>query len=196
MSTLDLSTDSKKKPAQLLAGMSLSDEALALMDDAENTYAYVGALAKGDLFNDAFTALARTLPRQYAIAWAATCLEHWLAADMSDADKECLALAQSWLKGPDEEIRRSAMDAADRFEYTGAGPWLAAAVAFSGGSLAPPNQADVPPPSHLTAVAVAACLLMIAARDPDAMAETCNKMIEKGIEMVAIPGAENSGGRQ
>ncbi len=196
MSTLDLSKDSKRKPAELVSDVALSDEAVALLDDAENTYAYLGALADDDLFNDAFLTLARTLPKQYAIVWASKCVEESLGSKMTDDEKRCFDLTNRWLNGPTEELRRAAMDMADEFEYEGPGAWLVAAVGFSGGSLGPPNQAEVPPANHLTAVAVSVCLLSLAAKDPETLADNCRQMLDKGIAMVAIPGSGDSETRQ
>jgi len=83
------------------------------------------------------------------------------------------------------------MDAADACEYEGPWAWLAASVGFSGGSLAPENQADIAPPKHLTAVAVSACLVSIGAVYPLEMEDISRKMIESGLAMVAIPSGSN-----
>jgi len=70
MSTLDLARESKRKPADVISDVALSDEAVALMPESANTLAYLGNLCKEDLYAAAFLTLARTLPRQYAIIWA------------------------------------------------------------------------------------------------------------------------------
>jgi len=189
MSTVDLSTDSKRRPADLVSDVALSEDAVALMPKAVNTYAYLSMLKEGELFNDAFLTLARVLPKQYAIIWAARCVEAVPEAELNEIDKRCLELSKKWLNGPNESVRRAAMDAANDRNYEGAFAWLAAAVGFSGGSLAPANQAEVPPPHHLTAVAVSACLTFVASREPESYPDSCRMMIDKGLAMVAIPGS-------
>ena len=192
MSTLDLSKESKRKPSEVVSDVTLSDNAVALLPDSENTFAYLNDLCDQELFDDAFITLARTLPKQYAIIWASKCVEESLGGDVDPNDQRCIDLAKQWLTGPDEKIRREAMDAADAKNYEGPCAWLAAAVGFSGGSLAPENQAEVAPPDHLTAVAVAACLVGIAVAEPGKMPEVSKQMIDFGLSMVAIPGSAGS----
>ncbi len=187
MSTVDLTIESKRKPTEVVSDVALSDDAVALMPESPNTLTYLNALCDEELFNDAFLTLARVLPRQYAIIWASRCVaEHCI--DNPDAeDQRCLDLVKQWLAGPDEKVRRATMDAADARDYDGPWAWLAAAVAFSGGSLAPENQAEIQPPGHLTAVAVSACLISIAVIDPETASEVSRQMIQSGLAMVAIP---------
>lgn len=189
MSTLDLTKDSKTKPDQLVSDVALSDDAMALLPEASNTFAYINSLCEQELFDDAFLTLARTLPKQYAIIWAAKCVEDGAGDGLDEKDQKCLDLVKKWLSGPDEKVRRAAMDAADEREYEGQYAWLAAAVGFSGGSLAPPNQMEVPPPHHLTAVAVSACLLNVANQDEDALVENAKQIVDRGLAMAAIPGS-------
>ena len=191
MSTLDLTSESRRKPADVVSDVALSDEAVALLPEASNTLAYLNRLCDETLFEDAFLTLARVLPRQYAIIWASQCVREF-AGDASPEDQRCADLVEKWLAGPDDKLRRAAMDAADACEYEGPHAWLAAAVAFSGGSLAPPNQAEIEPPKDLTGIAVSACLTLIAVADEEKMEEVSNKMIDKGLAMVAIP----SGGEE
>lgn len=193
MSTLDLSKDSKRKPIEVVSDVALSDDAVALLPQANNTLGYLNNLCDQELYHDAFVTLARTLPKQYAIIWASRCVEEALGKDLEALDKRCLDLAKQWLSNPDDKIRRAAMDAADAREYEGACAWLAAAVGFSGGSLAPENQAEVAPPHHLTAVAVAACLIALSVRDPERAGEFSKHMVEQGLAMVAIPSSSDKG---
>jgi hypothetical protein len=193
MSTLDLSKESKRKPAEVVTDIALSDRAVALLPDAENTLAFLDNLCEQGLFNDAFLTLARTLPKQYAIVWASKCVEESLDDDCQPEDRQCADVAKRWLQGPDEKIRREAMDAASARDYAGPCAWLAAAVGFSGGSLAPENQAEVEPPQHLTAVAISACLTGLAITNPQAAPEVSRHFIDQGIAMVAIPGSSAAG---
>jgi hypothetical protein len=84
------------------------------------------------------------------------------------------------------------LDAAEALEFDGAYAWFAAAVGYTGGSLAPRDLEEVPPPPHLTALAIAGCLLLLAAKEPETMAETSRKMIDTGLAMVAIPSGGDS----
>jgi hypothetical protein len=187
MSTLDLTKESKRTPTEVVSDVALSDDAVAFMPESENTLAYLNKLCDEELFNDAFLTLARVLPTQYAIIWASRCVAEHCVGKPDQGDQRCLDLVKQWLTNPDEKVRRATMDAADARDYDGPWAWLAAAVGFSGGSLAPENQAEIQPPRHLTAVAVSACLTSIAVTDPETTAGVSRQMIESGLAMVAIP---------
>lgn len=192
MSTLDLSSDSRRAPAEVITDLALSDDAVALMPDCKNTLSFLNRLCDDGLFHDAFVALARTLPRQYAIIWGDRCLQFGPADDINDAEQHCINIAKQWIRNPDETLRRAALDAAETLEFEGPYAWFAAAVGFSGGSLAPRDLDEVPPPEHLTAVAIAAYLVMLSVKNPETIKETSRNMIDTGLEMVAIPGGGSS----
>ncbi|MDH3349936.1 MAG: hypothetical protein OEM51_00195 [Gammaproteobacteria bacterium] len=187
MSTVDLTKESNRKPVEVVSDVALSDDAVALMQESKNTLAYLQKLCDEELFSDAFLTLARVLPKQYAIIWASRCVAEHCDDAPTPEDQRCVDLVRQWLAGPDEKLRRATMEAADARDYEGPWAWLAAAVGFSGGSLAPENQAEIPPPGHLTAVAVSACLTGIAVANPETTADVGRQMIDGGLAMVAIP---------
>lgn len=189
MSTLDLGADSKRKPAEVISDVALSEDAVALMPDSNNTLTYLDRLCDAELFHDAFLTLARTLPRQYAIIWADRCVQMKSSGGETEQQKKCLSLVKRWLSSPDEALRREAMQTAETLGFEGPCAWLAAAIGFSGGSLAPEGQQDVPPAQHLTSVAIAAGLTELIYEDPEQAAETSRELIDAGLSMVAIPGS-------
>ena len=192
MSTLDLSADSRRQPSEVITDLVLSDDAVALMPDCSNTLSFLNRLCDEELFHDAFATLARVLPRQYAIVWGDRCLQFAATDGISDGEQHCINIAKQWINNQDETLRRAALDAAEALEFDGPYAWFAAAVGFSSGSLAPRDLEEVPPPEHLTAVAIAAYLVMLSVKDPDTMKETSRKMIDTGLAMVAIPGGGGS----
>ena len=189
MSTLDLSKDSKRRPVELVSDVALSEDAVEMLAESPNTLSYIRALCEREMFDDALLTLARTLPKQYAIVWAAKCVEDAVSGELQFQDRACFDLARKWLNGPNEKLRRAAMEAAEERDFDGQYAWLAAAVGFSGGSLAPANQAEVPPPQNLTAVAVSACLLSLASQNDEEFVEKANQIIDRGLAMAAIPGS-------
>jgi hypothetical protein len=193
MSTLDLNADSRRPPSEVITDLALSDDAVALMADCSNILSFLNRLCDEKLFHDAFVTLARALPRQYAIMWSDQCLKFASNKDISDKDQHCINIVKQWVSNPDEVLRRAALDAAEAVEFDGAYAWFAAAVGFSGGSLAPRDLEEVPPPQHLTAVAIAAYLVMLSIENPETMAETSRKMIDAGLAMVAMPGSSDNG---
>ena len=188
MSTIDLSKDSKKSPDDVVTDIDFSDDALAIMADSSNTLTFINNLCEAELFNDAFLTLGRTLPKQYAIIWALKCVEESLGGDLEEKDQRCLDIVKQWVSDPNDKLRRDALEAADDCDYGSSCAWLAAAVGFSGGSLAPENLAEVAPAPHLTSLAVAACLVYVAVRDEEKIPENGRELIDRGLSMVAIPG--------
>jgi hypothetical protein len=191
MSTLDLSADSKRPPSEVITDLALSDDAVEVMPECSNTLSFLNRLCDEGLFHDAFVTVARVLPRQYAIIWGDRCLQFAPAEDLSDGEQHCINMVKQWISNPDETLRRASLDAAESIEFDGPYAWLAAAVGFNGGSLAPRDLEEVPPAQHLTAVAIAAYLILLSAKDPAAMKETSRKMIDTGLAMVAIPGGDS-----
>ena len=187
MSTLDLSADSSRQPSEVITDLALSDDAITIMPDCNNTLSFLDRLCDEGLYHDAFVTLARVLPKQYAIIWGDRCLQFAPTDEVSDGEQHCINIAKQWISNPDETLRRAALDAAEALEFDGPYAWFAAAVGFSSGSLVPRGLEEVPPPQHLTAVAIAAYLVMLSAKDPATMKETGRKMIDTGLEMVAIP---------
>ncbi|WP_115573811.1 DUF6931 family protein [Xanthomonas campestris] len=152
---------------QACAQMQLSDTACAHLRAPLAPQAAVSVLLAHGHGDDAIKLLARLLPKRYAVAWACQCAR---AEALDDEDRAGAALAEKWVREPSEAHRRAAQAFAHAGGYVSLGAWLAAAVAWSGGSLAPPQQATaVPPAEHLTARAVAAAITLLAAREPAAM---------------------------
>jgi hypothetical protein len=164
----------------------LGDEARRRIDALVSVRAYLDSLRRDGLLNDAVDVLTYLLPRQYAIAWGCEC---WQAAQAgSDADPvemSALAAAQRWLKDPSEEHRRAALQLADRLGFKTAGAWLAAAAGWSGGTMLPSGEYEVPPPPGLSGNAVAAALKLTAAAQPTRYDEQLAQFIDRALATFA-----------
>jgi hypothetical protein len=131
---------------------------------------------------EALKLLARLLPKRYAVAWLCQCARD---QPLSMEDKAGAALAEAWVRDPDEPRRRAALDFASAGEYRSLGAWIAASAGWSGGSLAPATQeAAVPPADHLTARAVVASINLMAALDIEQFTERRNSFIERAMVLL------------
>ena len=93
-------------------------------------------------------------------------------------------MARAWVLDPTDENRRAALGAAETADTKLPACWLARAAGWSGGSLAPPGMAVVPPHEHLTAQALVGALLLAAVfRDPAKSADNYRLFIERGKQL-------------
>ncbi len=125
---------------------------------------------------DALAFAAYLLPRREAVWWACQCLRG-LGVIATEGDAAALAAAEGWVRDPEEEVRRAALDVAERLPPGDPATWLAFAAAWSGGSMVSADFDPVPPPPQLTAKAVRAALLLALGRvhqpDRERLAARC-----------------------
>ncbi|MBV6788686.1 MULTISPECIES: DUF6931 family protein [Xanthomonas] len=173
--------------AQACVQMQLSAPACAQLSTPITPQAAVSALLASGHGEDAIKLLARLLPKRYAVAWLCQCVR---GETLDEEDRAGAALAEKWVREPSEAHRRAAQAFAHAGDYVSLGAWLAAAVAWSGGSLAPPQQATpVPPADHLTARAVAAAITLLAAREPAQLEARRSGYAAHAMELLTSVGA-------
>ena len=107
---------------------------------------------------DAIGFCAYLLPKREAVWWACQCIRA-IAADLADADRELLNIAEAWVSHPEEESRIAALNAGMAASDSGPAAWAALAAAWSGGSLTLEPYQPVAPAPFLTAQAVRAAVL-------------------------------------
>src|SRR5260370_11775958 len=111
---------------------------------------------------DAIVFIAHLLPRREAVWWARQCVVAILGA-AAEADPATRA-ADAWVRAPEEETRRAALEIAAAGDESRAATWLARAAALSGGSRTAPDQEPRPPqPSACAQAANAPIILAICA---------------------------------
>jgi hypothetical protein len=184
-----LDPDSDTSAGVLASLPSLGSEARSRLDPAVNVRTFLDTLRREGLYADVINVLTWVLPRQYALAWGCECWQHLQGgAEIDPSDRSAIAAAQRWLKEPTEENRRAAFELADRLGQRSAATWLAAAAGWSGGSMLPPGQPEVPPPASLSGDAVAAAVILAAAAEPSAFAERVDACVERALSAFAAAG--------
>jgi hypothetical protein len=166
--------------------MELAEAARARLEPRMNPLQAVQALLDGEETQDALKLLARLLPKRYAVAWACQCARD---LPLPLEDKAGAALAEQWVRDPDEPQRRAAFEFANAGGYRTIGTWLAAAAGWSGGSLAPASQeTPVPPAEHLTACAVVAAINLMAGLEPGRFEQRRTEFMARAMSLLGAGG--------
>jgi len=152
---------------ELYARVNLPEEAAAQVVGCASALDAVAALEAGGFHLEAARLFAHLLPKRQAVWWACMCAHHTALAEPAEADRAALEAAEVWVRRQTDEVRRAAMDKAQRAGFATPEAWAAVAAFWSGDSMSPPDQPKVPPAPHLTGAAVAGAVAMAAVRgDP------------------------------
>ncbi len=113
--------------------------------------------------------LGAALPRLEAVQWATETIAH--AGTAAGLPRNILASVKAWLADPSEPRRRETWALAQQDEESSPARLLAAAVFFSGGSIAPEDCEPVQPDPTLCGRLAAAAILATAYRgkEPEAV---------------------------
>ncbi|WP_039961751.1 DUF6931 family protein [Rhodopirellula europaea] len=162
LATSDETIDDHATIASLAKVMSMSDASTALIQSPDQTMDYLQRLIDASLNDDAIRFLAGALPVRTAIGWAIDASGFANRAS-STLDQSILA----WQTSGDEPDRRKVRDQLAVSSPDNVTRWIAQAIIFSGGSLGPDDQPPIPPPSHLSGVAIMTSHRWSVAAEPD-----------------------------
>lgn len=200
---------SARPPGELCraAGIVFDGAAAALLAGNPTPGSFLRALIKDGHLIDAVHYLAQGLPHREAVWWACQCVRDAAAVklDMNATEQvdvllpgppgRALAAAETWVYKPEEDRRRTALEAAEAVGMSEPAALAAMAVAWSGGSLAPDGLPEVPPPEHLSGSMVAAAVVVAATRlPPGQMDDALRRYLAKGIEIAMGPQAQRGTG--
>lgn len=130
---------------------------------------------------DALKLMARLLPKIYVVAWLCECTRD---IPLQWNDRAGVALANAWVREPTEAHRYAALNFWTADQRRTLGAWLAAATGWSGGSLAPPGVATVPPPDKMTALAAMAVINKLSMLDSAAFERRREAFVERAIHLL------------
>jgi hypothetical protein len=132
---------------------------------------------------DAVTFSAYLLGVRETVWWGHQCL-HMIPDKLGQDDLRMMALAEDWVRRPEEPQRVAALAEAMACERKTPGVWIALAAGWSGGSMSGPDEPPAPPPPFLTPRAINAGVLAGLARvDREARAATLAAFIDMGIRL-------------
>jgi hypothetical protein len=171
----------KAMAAEAARELELGEAARSCMRDGVSTEEYLRMLiARGELA-DAVRVLAMALAKRESIWWACRCVRRGVATP-KPTEAAALATAEAWVREPTEEHRRAAYTAAQAAPIATPAGCASLAVFFSGGSLAPPDVAAVPPGESLTGKTVAGAVLLAGVvSEPAKAAEKYKAFLADGL---------------
>jgi hypothetical protein len=197
MSTVQQGGVFSQSAADVCKQAPLSDAARVHLEKKPTVGQFISVLTEHGLSLDACRALAFALPKRETIWWACQCLRQAKLAG-SPLELAALEAAERWVAAPDDERRRSAQAASEAAGVGTPAGCVALATFLSGGSLAPPTVAEVPPAEHLTAAAITGALAIAAVeKNPAQSVEQCQRFFAIALEVVnrknCWPGWQPSG---
>lgn len=165
--------------AAVAESMSMSADAIALQTDPDTALQYVDRLQEIELLDDVIRFLAGFLNPPDAVAWAIQtgCLE-------GESPEPLIEVIRGWIDDVREENRMEVEKELRSKQPTNFAKWIGQAIVFSGGSLAPPDQPVIRPPSHLCGLAILTAHRWAVANQPDQSA-AIEASIDLGRAMLA-----------
>jgi hypothetical protein len=184
MASGPLSKISMKSASDVCARFELGEEARPLLRPGLTPAQYLDLLMDKQHYQDAARFLAHGLPKREAVWWACACAKTAAGANTARAVSAAIKAAERWATDPSEEHRRATMPAAEEARFGSPAGCAALAAFFSGGSLGPPNVADIPPADTLTADAVAGAVMMaVVIHEPEKATEKYRTFLGRGIDI-------------
>ena len=180
-----LSVESSQMSAEVIPTEWISDDAAELIGSERNPRLLIEDLLSSHQSIDALKCVAQLLPKHYVLVWGISTIRDSKRVKelaLTDADRAGLALANRWLSDSTEESRMAAQQFAEADGFASPGGWIAAAAGWMGGSLGPPEYEPIAPPSNLPGEAVAASLVMLAAREPAQIDEILTEWVRDALE--------------
>jgi len=148
------------------------------IDDAAPLEYCRGLLGSGRP-SDATAFLAHLLPRRETVWWARQCVGALIGPL---ADDPALQAAETWVREPEEEHRRAALDVGRAADSRSPTTWLALAAGWSGGSIGAVDLIPRPPPASACAKAANAAIVLAAcAGDPRGIEARLRACAEAGL---------------
>jgi hypothetical protein len=184
--SLELKKLSGAPLAEVLARCELPEEAKQVVAGIADVPGVIAALAARKLLVEAARVFAHALPRREAVWWACMCAAHTAPADLAAPDAQARETAELWVRQQSDTVRRAAMELAKSAGFQSPEAWAAVAAFWSGDSIAPPENFKVPPPPHLTGVAVAGAVTLAAVRGrPERQPERLRLFLQAAREIAA-----------
>ncbi len=150
--------------AEICKKFPCSPEAMALATQYPTPSIFIDKLRKAKLSQEAVQVLARFLPKEKAVEWAAlSARKAGASAGISPEELKAIEAAEAWALNPSEDNRLVAADAVSAVSPTTPASLVANAAAFSKELEIPEGELPLEMSSDLTAHFVAGAVMLAAA---------------------------------
>jgi hypothetical protein len=153
----------------------LTEAAIELAAKSTDPKRFGNVLVQNSKLKDALRWFAHTMPKPQAVQWACACVEETMQSESNSEQLAAYRAALRWARDPNDDNREDSKQLAEIAKHEGIGGALAAAVAWSGGSLGPSTVPDIPPDDRLTARCV--CIALAIADGLGAPAGTTTRLM-------------------
>ncbi len=126
---------------------------LTLPTNGDEPFAYIDRLLASQQKQQVLAFCAFLLPRKEAVQWLCKTIRS-ASRPLGIKEEQLLKLAEVWALSPTENARRAAFQAGTDDAKDSAAAWAALAAGWSGGNLSSDADHPIPPPAHLTGLAV------------------------------------------
>lgn len=157
-------------------GLTLTDEAAALLTPEQSVPEFLTELRSQELFADALRVQAKSLPAPAAVAWGVECMQEHGDSELAEPHASALSAAASWAAAPSPEAALAAREAAEKCGSEGPAAMLAMAAAWAQPSS---EESGAAPDPQLPAQAIAGALMLIAVVDPPEAANKYAAFLDK-----------------
>jgi hypothetical protein len=145
---------------------------------------YFGRLLVHDEPGDAVRFQTYSLPKREAVWWACLCLRSVADPMRKPKQAEALKAVVRWVLDPSEEHRRAAGEAGKAATFGTPIGAIAMSVFYSGGSIMPPDEKEIPPDPMLTANILSGTIVgLIGEVPPEKAKPTLLSFIALGISV-------------
>lgn len=140
---------------------------------------------RGD-FRAALSFCAYLLARREAVWWGCQSLRK---IALEPGEGALIDAADRWVREPDDDRRRQALDLGSKGDTSLAGCWICLGAGWAGGTIKADAEHSVPVPSHATAQAVRVGMILAAGRlEAEAYGPTLRRWIDAGAELAQAGG--------
>jgi len=162
-----------------------SDVGVEVNDDP--ALEFLRKLVKQQNWRAAVSYCAYLLPRREAVWWGCQSLRR-LERHLAPKESSALDLAEAWVRDPEDDQRRAALDCGGQADYRAPATWMALAAGWSGGSIVPPHLGTAPAAPDQTARAIRAGLMIAMSCVPNGeLDKLMNVCLEDGMKLAKRP---------